>query len=268
MVRRLRRIPGHLRPRRLRLYGTGNGKSGTMSLARMFGEYRSAHEIDLARLTTLATAALMGELDPDSARARAELRRRSWRFHLEVDVAGLLSPFAGTLATQYPDARFVLLIRDCFSWLDSRVEKNVGRPGYVGSAIYAARYGRFDDHFAPEESVLRDAGLRPIASYLRAWADVSERVLRGVPAERLLVVRTEDLDSSAGLLARFAGVPVASVKPAHANHRTRRSGLLADVPASFVVEQAQEHCAGLMERYWGQEWCRLGERLPPARMSP
>ena len=235
-------------------------------MARMFDSYRAAHEVDLARLERLATAAFTGELEADSERARAELRRRSRRFHLDVDVAGLLSPFAGTLARLYLDAKFILLIRDCFSWLDSRIEKNIGNPGHVSSAIYAARYMRQVDPFQREEAALRDAGMLPIASYLRAWAEVSEGVLRDVPADRLLVVRTEDLDQSAGVLARFAGVPEHRVTPAHANHRSSRRGLLADVPPSFVVAQAREHCSGLMARYWGPDWPDLANRLPASRM--
>src|SRR5438034_10103384 len=113
---RVRRIGGHLRTRRLRLYGVGNGKSGTTSLTQMFGSYRAAHEIDRARFVALASKVWLGELDTSSARVRHELRRRTLRYHLEVDVAGHISVFAGTLADMYADARFVLLIRDCFSW--------------------------------------------------------------------------------------------------------------------------------------------------------
>ncbi len=44
-------------------------------------------------------------------------------------------------------------------------------------------------------------------------------VLHGVPPERLLVVRTEDLSGAADAMARFAGVPEGTVRPAHANRQ-------------------------------------------------
>ena len=72
---RVRRIGGHLRPRRLRLHGVGNGKSGTTSLTRMFGAYRAAHEIDRNRMHALAASVLRGELDVGSAPAGAGSRQ-------------------------------------------------------------------------------------------------------------------------------------------------------------------------------------------------
>ncbi len=101
-----------------------------------------------------------------------------------------------------------------------------------------------------------------VSSYLRWWVAWNESVLRAVPPDRLLVVRTEDLDGSAAVLARFAGVPESTVHPAHANHRTRRLALLSGVPASFVEEQARRHRGAPMERFWGPDWPDLVARLP------
>ena len=264
---RLGRIRGHLRPRRLRLYGLGNGKSGTTSLTQMFGAYRAAHEINRNRVRAVGTKILTGEIDAHSARVRAELRRRSVRYHLEVDVAGHLAVFADPLARMYPDARFVLLVRDCFSWLDSVVEQQIRslRVGLVRDSYYRAKYQWDDESFAPEEATLRDADLLPIASWYRGWAAMNQRVVDAVPADRLLVVRTEDLDRSAPMLARFAGVPESTVRTVHANRNPSPTGLLGTVPASFIVEQAREHCAPVMERYWGAEWSELSSRLPTRR---
>jgi hypothetical protein len=156
-------------------------------------------------------------------------------------------------------------LRDCISWLDSRVEWDRKLPPDtvpVLAPLREARYGRYPEHFAPEEAVLREAGLRPLASYLRAWTDENAGVVRDVPAERLLVVRTEDLDGAAGTLARFAGVPEGTVHPVHANANADRVGLLAEIPREFVVERAQQHCTALMARFWGPDWCALQDRLP------
>jgi hypothetical protein len=271
IVRKLRRLPGHLRPRRLRIYSLGPGKSGTMTIARMFGRYRAAHEVDPERMLPLAVSVLEHELAVDSRRVRAELRRRSRRFHLEVDSAAFLNPFAGVLADLFVDARFVLALRDCFSWLDSRIEwdfRHSGSSVAMFEPIRNALYHDFPDEYAPEEAPLRDAGLRPVASYLRVWTRQNENVLRGVPGERLCVVRTEDLDRSADRLARFAGVAEGTVVPVHANQNVLRTGLLAGVPRDFVVARAQEHCAELMHAHWGSDWLELASRLPSADGVP
>jgi Sulfotransferase domain len=233
----------------------------------MFGFYRASHEIDRLRMHALAAGVLTGELDVGGARVRAELRRRSVRFHLEVDVAGHMAVFAGTHAGMYADAKFVLLMRDCFSWLNSVVDQRLRSIRELrNNAYFHAKFVRYGYEFSSAEAVLRDAELVPVAAYLRAWAETSRRVLEEVPPERLLVVRTEDLDHSVEALARFAGVPESTVQPVHANRNPSPTGLLSEVPASFVIERAREHCAPLMERFWGPGWCDLVTRLPQQRI--
>jgi hypothetical protein len=257
------RALAHVRPRRLWLYGVGNGKSGTTSLAAMFDHYRSGHEVDRSRARDLAARVYRGEIGPDSREVRALLRRRRWRLHLEVDVAGNLSPFAGTAARMYRRAQFVLLIRDCFSWLDSRVE-TTARYQLADDAFYRARFMLHEDPFAPEEAPLRAAGVLPLASYLRAWAETNDEVLDRVPADRLMVVRLEDLDASIASLADFVGVPPSTLRVQHSNEAPSRTGLLGEIPRSFVLERVEEFCIPHMERFWGEDWRALAERLPLA----
>ena len=234
----------------------------------MFDFYRSAHEVDSRRARALAAKVLDGELGVDSARVRAELRRRSVRFHLEVDVAGWMGVFAEPLARMYPDSRVVLLLRDCFSWLDSMVDHDLRRlRTWRPDAYYRAKYLQHNDVSAPEEAPLRDAGVIPVAALLRGWTAANRRVLAGVPADQLLVVRTEDLDRSVEALAWFTGVPESTIRPVHANRNPSPTRLLGSVPRSYVVEQAQEHCAPIMEQFWGAGWTDLATRLPQAPPS-
>jgi len=257
---RIRRIPGHVRPRRFRLFGLGEAKTGTTSLADKFGRYRSGHEWDRGRMTPVSNARLAGRLS--AADARKELRHRSWRFNLEVDCAYFLAPFAGDLVAAHDDARFVLLVRDCFSWLDSRVEYAL-RPAQTAAGIesMAARYGRYDEPRRPEEAGLHDSGLFPLTAYLRYWAELSAAVVRDVPADRLCILRTEDLDDADARLAAFVGVDPSTILPAHSNHNERRTGVLRAVADEWIVELATEHCAPLMRQLWGDDWVSLRSRL-------
>jgi hypothetical protein len=258
---RARRLPGHFLPRRFRLFGVGDGKTGTVTLSRKFGHYRSRHEWDGLRLIPASSAFLRGQLS--DAEVRAEVRRRSRRFNLEADCGYFLSPFAGHLAEMYDDARFVLLIRDCFSWLDSRIEFALRKPSKpIGLDSMAARYGRDDEPRRPEEAALHDAGLWPIASYLRYWAELPAQVVRDVPAERLCIVRTEDLDHVNERLAMFVDVDPSTIITVHANHNETRTGLLTRVPVEHIEELVDQHCAPLMARYWGDDWRELSSRLP------
>jgi hypothetical protein len=216
-------------------------------------------------MVPLATDVIEGRLAADSAAPLDALRQRDHRYRLEVDVAQFLSPFAGTLATLHPEARFVLLLRDCFSWLDSRVEKiyrDRQRLDSLWGPWIHALYASADDRHAHEEEVLRTAGLYPVAAYLRAWAAVNDGILRTVPADRLLVVRTEDLSGSIDRVAAFVGVPASKLIATHTNQAPLRTGVLAEVPPAFIVARARELCSPLMERYWGSDWIDLADRPP------
>jgi hypothetical protein len=248
------------------MYGVGNGKSGTSTLTAMLGGYRARHECDRLTIRDMTARVLAGDLALDSPEVRRAFRWRSVRYNMEADVAGNLSIFVGPLATLYPDARFVLLMRDCFSWLDSRIEHVLSRPHDDRSPFHANRFARYDDAHDPVEAPLREAGLRPIASYLRSWAEISQGVLDAAPADRLLVIRTEDLDTSTPTLGRFLGIDPATIRVEHANHLSTRAGLLAAVPHAYVRERAEELCAPLMERFWGDEWTRLARQLPSAEL--
>jgi hypothetical protein len=265
-LRRLRRLPGHFRPRRMRLFGVGMGKTGSTTLARMFGRYRSAHEVDAKRMLPIATAVLKGEVDVEGRRVRFEARRRGWRFHLDVDSAPFLNPLTPALVAAFDDAKFVLLLRDCFSWLDSHVEWERSHPPSdlpMFAPYRAALFHHPGEAFTAQDRLLEQhEGLQPVRSYLRSWAERNEEVIRVVPPERLLVVRTEDLDQSTATLARFAGVPEDSVTTAHANENPNRTGLLSRVNRNFVVECAEDQCAELMETYWGPRWRELATGLP------
>jgi hypothetical protein len=226
----------------------------------MLGAYRSAHEVDGLRLLRLAAEVFAGDVDLDSSRVRRMFRYRSMRFNLEADVAGHLNSFVGPISRLYPDAQFVLLVRDCFSWLDSRIEHAVRRP-----ADDAVRFpvSQDDPHHSLEQP-LEAAGVRPIAAYLRRWADITAAILDTVPAERLLIIRTEDLNESVPRLGAFIGVAPATIRVVHANRNAAPTGLLAHVPAAFVVDQAEAVGAPpIMERFWGKDWRSLAEsRLP------
>jgi len=262
-------IAAHVRPRRLRIYNVGCPKTGTTTVPRMFADYRAGHEWAALQFLPIATAVLTGELRADAPRARRALRYRSLRYHMEIDAANFLTPVAGTLANLYPDAKFVLTVRDCFTWLDSRIAQDVrysAQPNAIWGAYLDSLYNQVDGGFAPEESALEEMGVRSIRSYLSLWNRFTQPVIDAIEPDRLLVLRTEDLNHSAGELARFAGVPPATIAPTHANRRPKPHPLLAEVPRDFVVERCREQCSSLMERYWGADWHELADRLPqPSR---
>jgi hypothetical protein len=212
-----------------------------------------------------AAAATLGTQDPEALRI-ALLDRRE-RLRLEVDVAGFLNPLVDQLVELFPDARFILTIRSCFEWLESRIDQRalVLRDGPKGAEPFvAAELVAYGGQYEDGDHRLEQLGLPPVRGLLRRWATANERVLRAVPSDRLLVVRTEDLDRSHQRIAAFAGCAPADLTRSRLNQRTVRAGVLDEVDASALRAAAIEHCGPLMERYWGPTWM---EGFPPDQAS-
>ena len=255
------------RRRRLRLYVVGLGGSGTTSLTYIFGNYRSAHECEPGRMVPLTNAARYGDMTP--ARRRWEMRRRSLRFGLEVDSAAFLSPFVPELAELYPRARFVVMIRDCFSWMDTRLEKwlrsgvNLTTTDDLRAQFRWTEYGVvYAVAPSPEDAPLVDRDLPPVGTLAKRWAAAVSDVLTTAPPDRTLVVRTEDIDTSIERLAQLCSVDASTlVRGVHRNAAPRRERLLSQVSREHVLHQAEQWCAPLMEQFWGPEWRMLVDRV-------
>lgn len=242
---------GRWHRRRLRLFGIGSPKSGTHSLEGVFAEhYRTAHEPDALALVDLIVAVAEGRATESGL--RGYLRSRERRLRLEVNCAGLNGLVVEHLVEAVPKARFILTLRDPFDWLTSMVDHSLrGDPaaGYV--RLREIRYGA--DRVHPrDERALAEAGLFTLDGYLHSWAERNERALAVVPADRLLVVRTDQLGSRLGDIADFAGVPLSTLDAGrtHEYAAPSRSGLLDQLPAGYVRERVLAHCRPLLERFF------------------
>lgn len=240
------------RPRRLHAYGLGPPKSGTQSLAAMFaGGYRAVHE-PLAR--PLIDRIVAADRSPAAAPELARFVRRMERHHRwELNSSQLNGHVLEVLLATFPRARFVLTIRDCYAWLDSYVNHHLAAP--ASPTRQALRDLRFRPDLHPhraEEKILEQRGLYSIDGCLAYWARHHRQVLDAVPADRLLVVRTDELAVRAGAIAAFLGVPAATldVARAHSHRAARRFHLLAELDRGFLEDRVRHHGGELMQAWF------------------
>jgi hypothetical protein len=213
--------------------------------------YRTAHEPEAESLIDVIVAELEGRMTgPEVA---AWLRRRDRRLWLEMDSSGLNGAVIGHLAGLFPEARFVLTIRDCYTWLDSLLNHHLTRDTTDSwRKLRDARYPPAERVYSRSEEVLRANGLYPVGAYLKQWASHNRTVLDAVPADRLLVVRTDRIGVSGGRLAAFLGLPAGTIDggQAHLFRRTAEAGMLARVDPALIEERVAEHCGQLMKIYF------------------
>ncbi len=236
--------------RRLRLYGVGMGKSGTHSLAAMFERtYRSAHERDAKELMELLFDVWAG-VRPWAAVTQL-LQERDARLDLEVDASLVNGEVVSDLVALFPDGRFVLTVRDPWSWLDSMTNHSLAHatPDHW-TRWRDIRFRASELSHPPEEAALAERGLYTLDGYLGSWARHNRMVLEAVPEERLFLVRTEDLSPRLGDLASFAGIAVDDLDAGRA-HEFPAAGqfdVIGELDHDYVQDRIDRHCGELLPR--------------------
>jgi hypothetical protein len=243
---------GPERVRRVQVYGIGIGKSGTHSIAKMFSHrVRARHEPQAPLLIDKIMQWQRGQLsEQDMA---AWLRERDRKLALEVDSSGLNAHIVNLLVREFPEARFVLSIRDCYSWTNSRMngDLTMGRSGYWFEWVKFV-YGQAPFVHTPGEQAFKERGLYPLESHFWSWATRNARMLATVPPDRLFVVRTDRIREHAHDLADFIGLPRRFVR-LHRTHEfrsTRKQSLLREFDRDFIERKVEQHCRPLMQRFF------------------
>jgi hypothetical protein len=254
-LRRLKRLAtGGRRPpaRRFHAYCVGAPKSGTHSIAKIFGgSYRAAHEAAYEPVIGMILAAADGSAGRD--RLVEFIRSRDRSLGLEMEASHLLFYFLDILLAEFEEARFILTIRDCYSWLDSQINNQLA---YI-EADHWKDFGEFKYRHEAlrhprEERVLAEFGLYTLDGYLSAWASHNRRVLDAVPPHRLLVVRTREISRDLQKIADFVGVPADSLSAGgtHSFKARRKFGLLSRLDEQYLEGKVNQHCRALMDAYF------------------
>ena len=222
-------------------------------MAGIFENYRSAHHPDADTRLTLAMSYLKGELD--AARAERTLRRRDRLLQLEMESSSLAGILIEPMVKACPEKKFILTMRDVYTWCDSWLDHNINSPPTAASLFGALDRMRLRlEDFPPTkyDAPLVARGFPSLACYFQLWARHNTRVLQTVPEERLLVVKTEDISDRIPDIAHWVGVPPQTLRADRGwlFAAPKKHGLLATLDASYVRETAQRFCAPLMEQYF------------------
>ncbi len=240
------------RPRHFHAFGVGMPKSGTHSLEAIFGGYRTWHEPRIVRFMEIVRRRSDGDLTDTQARDILRgLDRRMW---LEFNSSWINYFLLEMLIDEYPEARFVFSIRDCYSWLDSILNQLLGRD----QGDYECQFQRwYGDSLTREahkdgEQVLEEHGLWPLDSWFRFWNEHNTGVLNLVPSDRLLIVRTPEIRQDIPRMADFLGVSVETLDASrsHEHKVAKKFGLLSRIDEACLSEGVDKHCKDLMERFF------------------
>ena len=114
----IRSLFGRLFEKKRHIYCIGAPKTGTMSIAEVFGDrYRAAHEPEPKENIEVILAFESGEIDPEEM--MEWVRVRDQLLCLDCEAAHYLVFFAPLLVEAFEDARFLFPVRHPRSWLRS-----------------------------------------------------------------------------------------------------------------------------------------------------
>lgn len=252
LLREARSVLPIQRRRCIHAYGVGAAKTGTTSLASIFNtNFRAAHEPAREELVDMFEREEAGEVTREQI--VRFLRRRDRKLGLEMDSSAMNRRYAGLTAELFPDARFILTVRDPYTRTDSLINHLLNNPptGRVRErADVVFRADRYQH--APEERLLAEKGLHTLDGILSEYAITTFDVIDSVPEDQLLVVRTDRLRDDVAKIADFLEIPEESLDSArsHSYKAKRKYGVLLELDRGFVDAKVQQHCGEVLSRYF------------------
>lgn len=234
-------------------YCVGTPKSGTKSIANvLIDNFRSAHEPRSPQTIQQLGDWLEGQMS-DKQFTRY-LRARDKHLWFEMESAHILHHCLDLLVRTFPQAKFILTIRDCYSWLNSELNQHFKvQDSFPWGRMQKIRYQYGTWDFTQEDQVLSEYGLYPVASYLSYWTRHNCKVLNTVPPARLLVIRTHQIDDRLSEIAQFLGIPRNQMNDENSHSGQRKNKYLNVfdlVRTEYIEEQVEIYCRGLMNRFF------------------
>lgn len=230
----------------------GQAKSGTASLYGLLAtHYRAAHEPERENMLELILRGSRGEIEDNAL--RDYLVERDRRLHLDYDIAWANQFIIRHLLPTFPEAKFIVLIRDVYTWLQSIVGHLISRE--IPPDVRAFLDWWFKPHRYPHtrhDGGLKELGTYPVAAFLSAWNEHINVCTHLIPPDRRLVLRTHELNRSHQRLAEFLQIPVdcLAVYDGYRNRSTWAGRIESLLDRAYLNEMVDSICGENMSRHF------------------
>lgn len=231
-----------VKPRSFHAFCIGAAKTGTHSLSAMFERhYRAAHEPSSEKLISLLLQKRDGTSDP--VHLHGQLAKHDQQLWLEMNASQINGHFAAEWAALFPEARFILTVREPKSWLRSITNHQLARP--LSSKLWHEfRRLRFvtDEGHSAEEAPLAEQHLFTLDGYLGYWQWHNQTVLESVPADRLLIIPTMEIGQRLGEIAAFLGISAETLTNAHAYRAKAQFDVIDRIDPDYLQSKIDNYC--------------------------
>lgn len=247
---------------KFRAYCIGAPKTGTTSIASIFSQsHRSAHEPEASLILEKILLYISRNLDRKGL--TQYIKHRDNRLRLEMDSSHLNYLIIDILLNEFEDAKFILTIRDCYSWLNSLLNHHYpiyhkyGKTKRFINSKWTRYYnyiykGNYFKH-APQEAILQQNNLYTLDGYFSYWATHNRDVISQIPSDRLIITTTSSIDQNLPKIEQFLGLPQGSL-PLNIKENRRdlanQINLLTQIDKDFIEEKANLYCKELMNEFF------------------
>lgn len=236
----------------LLLFCVGMAKTGTHSMAEIWGNgVKAGHEPDSKTALNLILSRNAGTINQDDYRDKIAAYIKNTGLNI---IASQLNFFyLDILIELYPAALFILTIREPRSWLDSFINHQLTREcSREWQQLRDLRFRPDLHRHPPEEEILKKHGLYTLDGYFGYWHFHNSRVIKTIPAERLLIIRTDKINDSIDDISRFAGLNRNSepMKPAHIFPAAGKLNIPHSLDREYLERKISQHCGTLLQQYF------------------
>jgi hypothetical protein len=239
--------------RKTHLICIGAAKTGTHTIAQMFdSRIKSSHEACAGEIISLVASQASAK---DQRLELVDLiKKRDQTGRAEVDSSQLNIYLVDIFLSEYPGAKFVLTIRDCYTWLNSFINHSLRFPK---TAPVWKRFRDFrfrSDHLVHpiQEAALKERGLYTLEGYLSYWTFHNLTALNKIPQDRLLIIKTNEISRRAQDIADFAGLPLDYIRHdcLHAFKSDQDFKVLHDLSEDYLNDTIQRFSGSLMTQFF------------------
>jgi hypothetical protein len=217
----------------------------------IFSTHRSAHEYAMEQAWQVISGMLSRTID--IRKVCSFVRKRSLRM-LEMDSASFNHFFLEILREEFPQSRFIFVIRDCFSWVDSLANMLLDpnreflepAPAILGTPF------PIPGGDSPERKELRQNFVSYIDGFLKNWSSHNQRIVEQLPPERSLILRTHELSQSRDVLSDFLAIPpdTLNMSRSHEFRASIKYNVLGQADPTLLESRFNEICSPLMNTFF------------------
>ena len=236
-------------PRRFHAYNVGLIRTGTSSIAGIFCKYRSGHELLMDSTTKMIKKYNKQMISKESLRQFA--RERDIRLFLEMDSSHIHRLYLDILVEEFPSSKFIFTIRDCYSWLDALINWILNHR--IGEKCKGSKilFG-LDNFGCMDENDMQCNIHAHLKDFLSFWASANDNIIKTLPPDRSLVIRTHEISEKINEISNFLGISPETLdrSQAHKFKASRKFNMLHRINYEFLKNSCEEYCTPLMERFF------------------